>query len=177
METSTIARPYAKAAFAFAVENDQLAHWSHMLETLAVISVDEQVKLFLENPVNSREQRASILCKIADSSIDQNGKNLVETMSVQNRLGLLPEVKIQFEQLKADKENAREVRVLSAYPLSDAELEKLTAELSKKFSANVNVNVEIAKELIGGVLIESDGVVIDNSIRGKLKKLAESLSI
>lgn len=175
MEISTVARPYAKAAFAFAMENSQLAHWSKMLETLSLIASDESMRAFLGDPTSSKEQRVSAVCDIADSAIDQYGRNLVATMSEKDRLELLPSVYEQFEILKADKENSKDITVVSAYPLSDPELEQLKKKLSKQFSSEVNVDVEVDKDLIGGLIVKSEGMVIDGSIRGRLKKLADTL--
>ena len=177
MENSTVARPYAKAAFAYAVEQQQLAHWYKMLGTLAFIVSDERVQLQLKNPTLSKEQRTDLLSSIADDSLDDHGKNFISVMSKQGRLVILIEVFKQFEILKAEHENSKDVKVLTAYPMSDSELDALKKKLSQYFSSNVDVTVEIDKGLIGGLVIKSDDVVIDGSIRGKLNKLAESLGV
>ena len=97
-------------------------------------------------------------------------------MSENRRLTLLPQISYQFEIMKANREKAVDVDVVSAQPL-DAEQQKMLSEaLSIKLQRKVNMQVSLDKSLLGGAVIRAGDTVIDGSIRGRLTKLAESLN-
>ena len=80
-----------------------------------------------------------------------------------------------FGLLKNAEEDTREAVVSSAFPLDDAQLKQLVADLERKFGCKVKASVEVAPELIGGVRIALGDQVIDASVRGKLAAMAVSL--
>jgi F-type H+-transporting ATPase subunit delta len=89
---------------------------------------------------------------------------------------LLPQISHQFEIMKANREKAVDVDVVSAQPL-DAEQQKMLSEaLSIKLQRKVNMQVSLDNSLLGGAVIRAGDTVIDGSIRGRLTKLAESLN-
>jgi F-type H+-transporting ATPase subunit delta len=175
MEISTIARPYAKAAFSYALEHGQLSHWSKMLSSLCNLVSNERCQEALKLSSLSKVEKANLLLDIVGDGVDKHGANLIKVMSYHNRLLLIPEVYYQFTRLKCSKEKIRKVTAISAYPLTDSDIEKLLNRLSKKFSSDIEINSEIDPTIIGGLIIESDGFVIDSSIKGRLAKLADTL--
>jgi hypothetical protein len=80
-----------------------------------------------------------------------------------------------FEQLKNAEDGTREAVVSSAFPLDDAQVNNLVADLERKFGCKVKATVEIAPDLIGGIRIALGDQVIDASVRGKLAAMAVSL--
>ena len=64
-ELSTLARPYAKAAFEYARERGALAAWSSQLAIVAAVAADERVAAMLDNPAlvgASKAQRVNDIC-------------------------------------------------------------------------------------------------------------------
>ena len=96
-------------------------------------------------------------------------------LSEHRRLQLLPEISRQFEILKANREKAVDVEVISAQLLTDDQQQQLSDALSAKLERKVNMQVRLDKSLLGGAVIRAGDTVIDGSIRGRLAKLAESL--
>jgi F0F1-type ATP synthase delta subunit len=74
---------------------------------------------------------------------------------------VLPEIRDLFVALKNEHEGVREAQIASAFPLDDAALAALKADLEARFKAAVNVTVSIDPELIGGVRIAVGDEVID----------------
>lgn len=174
-ELNTVARPYTKAVFEYAREAGALDQWSEMLATAAAVVSNETVDNVLSNPGLTHGQKAeAVISVIAD--LDEQGKNLVQLLSENDRLSLLPEVSAQFEQLKADLQKTVEVEVTSAYELDEQQQQKLTQALSTKLGQDVSLTTEIDKSIIGGVIIRTDDLVIDGSLRGRLAKLAEAMN-
>lgn len=175
-EITTLARPYAKAAYEFALENKALDTWSSMLGFVASLVQDPYMQKVLQNPVLSDQQKAETLTSIDPNKIDVSAKNFICQLAKHDRLALLPEIFILFEVLKAEQEKRVTVKVLSAFPLSAAENEKLTASLKKRLGRDVQINSEVDKSLIGGLIIRAGDLVIDGSVTGKLAKLSERLN-
>lgn len=106
-ELSTLARPYAKAAFNAALDSKQLDAWSTQLSTLAAISQHETVERLIANPELSAADKAKTLQQLAGDALNEGGSNLVSVLAENRRLALLAEISEQFEVLKAEQENRR----------------------------------------------------------------------
>ena len=89
---------------------------------------------------------------------------------------LLPQISHQFEIMKANREKAVDVDVVSAQPLDAAATKDVIRCTEQKLQRKVNMQVSLDKSLLGGAVIRAGDTVIDGSIRGRLTKLAESLN-
>ena len=91
------------------------------------------------------------------------------------RLDVLPEIQTQFQHLKDEFEGVAEADVVSAFPLSEAQLKQLTAQLESRFKRKIKASVRIDKELIGGVRVAVGDEVLDASVRGRLAAMSSAL--
>ena len=174
-EIATLARPYAKAIYEIANDNTNLDGWSRMLQFLGTAAQDDDMGVLLASPDISGPEKAHKLSEVCGEELNDRAKNLLQVLAVNQRLELLPEIALQFEALKAAREQSLDVEVLSAYPLSDAEADKLKNALAVKFDKEVTVTSSVDQSLLGGAIIRAGDMVIDGSVRGKLEKLAETL--
>ena len=175
-ELSTLARPYAKAAFEFAVDASDLKGWADSLATSAAVTQHAAVVKLLGSPSSTPANQAAMIIELCGDALDVTGHNFIILLSENRRLTLLPQISHQFEVMKANREKAVDVEVASAQPL-DLEQQKVLSEaLSKKLQRKVNMQVSLDKSLLGGAVIRAGDTVIDGSIRGRLTKLAESLN-
>jgi F-type H+-transporting ATPase subunit delta len=175
INTQTLARPYAKAAFEFASAAGRIVAWSGML-SLAAVAVDvPQVAELLKNPRLTSESKVKALVQLFGSDIDEAFRNFVTTLGDNDRLDVLPTIRELFEELKAEAEKTLDVEVQTAFELTPAQLQTLAAALSKRLDRTVNPQQVVNPALIGGVVIRAGDVVVDGSVRGKLSQLAESL--
>lgn len=175
-ELNTVARPYTKAAFEHAVETGNLDQWSEMLTTATAVSQHETMKLVLGNPGLTSEQKAEAMISVCEEQMDPSAKNFISLLAENQRLALLPEISAQFEQLKANQQHSVEVSVTTAFDLGEQQQQKLTQALSSKLGREVSLTTEVDKSIIGGVIVRTDDMVIDGSIRARLAKLAEAMN-
>ncbi len=175
-ELSTLARPYAKAAFEYARDKDALAQWSEQLATAAAVASAEGMDAVLDNPSLTDEQQADTLNEVCGDATGPGVKNFVTILSTNKRLSLLPEISAQFELLKANLEKSVDVEVVSAFDLDDATASRLAEVLGRKLEREVKVSTSTDAGLLGGVLIRAGDLVIDGSVRGRLNKLAEAMN-
>ena len=175
-EYSTVARPYAKAAFDFALEQGQLDKWQAMLQFSAVVAENEQVEEYISGVLASG-QIADFFCNICGDQLDQYGQNFIRVMAENKRLPVLPAVYEQFLTLRAEHEAVKDVLVVSATELSQAQTDKIASAMEKRLGQKVRLSSQIDKALIAGVIIQYDDVVIDGSSRGQLELLSQALSL
>ena len=176
IEPTTLARPYARAAFEHARAAGELAAWQTALSELAAITTQPKVAAAMRDPNQTAAQRASTLSSLAGDAVPTAVGNLLAIMSDNGRLSLIPEVAKLFDQLKQAVESAVAVHVTSAYPLSDAETQQLTETMQEKLERSITLTSETDPSLLGGALIRADDLVIDGSVRGRLNKLAGTLT-
>jgi F-type H+-transporting ATPase subunit delta len=172
-EPSTVARPYAEAAFKLAQGANALAKWSEMLAALATVSQDSRIRAAVGDPNLSDAKVAGLFISIL--SLTGDGENFVRVLAQNGRLGLLPEIRAQFDALRNEREGVIEAEVISAFELSGAPLAELVQRLEKKTGKKVKARVRLDKELIGGVKVVLGDKVIDGSARAQLGALETAL--
>ena len=174
-EPSTVARPYAEAAFKLADEAGALAKWSEMLGALAMVATDTRVRAAAADPNLGHEQVAGLFIAILAGRLSAEAENFVRVLAQNGRLELLPEIGEQFEALKNEREGVLEAEVHSAFELSAAQLDDLAQRLEKKTGRKVRTKVHVDKDLIAGVRIVLGDKVIDGSARAQLGALEVTL--
>lgn len=175
-ELNTVARPYTNAAFEYAREQGSLDQWSSLLSLAALAVQDSEMGRVLSNPALTSEQKAELVVGICEKQIDAAGKNFISLLAENRRLALLPEIAAQFDILKANLEKTVDVDLTTAFALDDAQQEKLAQALSSKLGRQVKLTSQVDKSIIGGVVVRSDDLVIDGSVRARLAKLAEAMN-
>ena len=174
-ELLTLARPYAKAAFAFASEQGATDNWSNALQVLSAAVQDEAFSAYLNRPELTPAEQVSIFAKVLGENQTQAVSNFLTLLADNARLALLPEIEAEYELLKSQNNNTVDVVIESAFPLTSVQEQLLTHALEKKFNAAVNVSVEVNPALIAGVVIRAGDQVIDDSALNKLEKMRTRL--
>ncbi len=172
---ATLARPYAKAAFEIAQKAGALSAFSGHLAESAAIAANPQVAALIASPRLQTAARVALLLpnKLAT---DSGFAHLLATMAENQRLSLLPEVAVEFEQLRADAERTLHVKVRSAQAIDATQQQQLIDKLSERFNRAVTLAIEIVPDLIGGAVVDTGQVVIDGSLVGKLQRLHTELA-
>jgi F-type H+-transporting ATPase subunit delta len=169
----TLARPYARAAFALAKEASRLPQWSQMLAFAAQAAAVPGVQSAIGNPQSQDDQLVELLLPPGD--VDPQFRDFLAVLADNRRL-LLPEIAGVFDELRAEAERVVKATVTSAQPMDAAELEKLRASLRRRFGQDVEVATAVDPALIGGAVIDAGDVVIDGSLRTKLARLGAALA-
>ncbi len=175
-DKSTIARPYAKAAFEEARDRKRLGPWSEALQNAAAVVSDSRVEDLLGNPRVTPEELATLVSEIAGPQLDEQGRNFVRTLADNRRLSLLPEISARFDELKGEAEGVIDVTVTSAAPLDDSQRGKLATALERRLKRSVRLQCATDPALIGGAVLRAGDLVIDGSLRGRLERIAYELT-
>jgi F-type H+-transporting ATPase subunit delta len=173
-ERITTARPYAKAIFALARQNNSLGATSTGLQRAATVVADPAVHNLLGSPHVTPVQLAGLVNDIA--GLDEHGRNFVSLIAQNRRLGFLPEIAALFEQMKSEVENAVDVEVVAASQLTPDQETRYAAALQKKLGRQVRLHTKVDASLLGGAVLKAGDLVIDGSLKGRLDRLATELT-
>ncbi|PPD22263.1 MAG: F0F1 ATP synthase subunit delta [Methylomonas sp.] len=174
-ELATLARPYAEAAFKQAKQSSNADTWSASLSFLAQVAQSDNLIRIIDNPKVGKAKATELLLDIVQEHVHGEGKNLLKLLVANDKVKVLPEIAVIFEQLKANDEGYVNVNLTSAYALSKAEQNKYVGMLEKLLNRKINAKVSVDHALIGGVIAKAGDKVIDASVRGQLQQLAKRL--
>ncbi|MCC6210352.1 MAG: F0F1 ATP synthase subunit delta [Burkholderiales bacterium] len=174
-EPSTIARPYAEAAFRLADARGALADWSAALANLAAVAGDERVRATIGDPNVPAARVAGLFLSILAGKLSGELENFVRVLAENGRLEVLAEIRSQFDALKNDREGVVEAEIHTAFELEPAQTADLVARLEKKTGRKVQARVSVDRSLIGGVKLVIGDKVIDGSARAQLAALGNAL--
>jgi F-type H+-transporting ATPase subunit delta len=184
-DDNTIARPYARAVFAVAQEENALDELSASLNAARDLLSDGQVEHFLGNPALTDEERLSFLTGLFASAVGESsvfaggskhGSNFLKLLLEYGRVPALPAIADHFDALKAQIENTVDVTITSAASLSSEQQQTVVNALKRRLGRDVNLSTEIDENLLGGAVIRAGDVVIDGSLRARLESLATALT-
>jgi F-type H+-transporting ATPase subunit delta len=175
-----LARPYAKAAFALAQDEQvrdgqALARWEDMLVLAATVASDATMAEVLDSPHVSHAAAVELIADIAGDALDARFRDFLSVLAGNDRLPLLPEIARLFRRLRAKAERRLQVRVVSAVPLDAGQSARMREALARRFACQIELDNEIDQGVIGGAVIYAGDEVIDGSLRGRLHKLSSSL--
>jgi F-type H+-transporting ATPase subunit delta len=174
-DKTTIARPYAKAAFAEARADSMLGAWSAALHTAASVVEDPRVQSLLGDPHVSTAQLSQLVLDIAGAGLGEHGRNFVGALAEARRLDCLPEIASLFDGYKDEAEGIADVTVTSAAALDERQQQVLAAALARRLKREVRLHCTTDPELLGGAVVRSGDLVIDGSVRGRLERIANEL--
>jgi len=175
-DRATIARPYARAAFAHASEAKDLTAWSKLLGSAAMAAVDPRVSRLIGNPHVTGEQLVELLADVSKGAAGKEGRNFLLALAENRRLALLPEIAAQFETLRAEVENVVDVEVISAQKIAAPQEKKLTEALKRRLGRDIRMHTRIDESLLGGAILRAGDLVIDGSLKGRLERLGSALA-
>ncbi len=174
-DRATIARPYARAAFAYANGAKELAAWSKLLGAAAVGAKDARVSRLIGNPHVTGDELVALLGGMSKQAAGEGGTNFLRVLADNGRLALLPEIAAQFEKLRADVEGLVDVTVIAAREIAAPQQKRLEAALAKRLGREVRMHTRIDESLIGGAIVQAGDLVIDGSLKGRIERLGSAL--
>lgn len=142
-DLSTLARPYAKAAFDYAKEHHAVNEWQDYLNVMNAIVSDKAFADYINNPAVAAQAKVATLKDLYNQSSPEDSNTVFKTLSTaieggaqadsnafvnfltqlaeQDRLALLPSINERFGLLKAADAKEVHASVTSAYPLTQVQ--------------------------------------------------------
>ncbi|MBF2754434.1 MAG: F0F1 ATP synthase subunit delta [Gammaproteobacteria bacterium AqS3] len=173
-EPRTLARPYARAAFAVGRTEAEL--WQRGLDTLSAAMTDARLRHLIQSAADEAGQLVFKLQGLLDADlIGSKFTSLLHLLVRNKRLNLIGEIAEQFRQMTLDEQGVRIVEVATAHALDRDERSQLGRRLSDWFEGKLMLDWREDPELLGGFTARSGDTAIDASIAGRLRRLARAL--
>ena len=171
---TTVARPYAKAAFDFAIEHSAVEQWSDMIAFAAAVAKDDTMVAFLKSAA-AADKVAEVFLGVCEEQLDAHAQNFIRVMADNDRLLALPAVDTLYQTFRAEYEREVTVDVTSAVKLLKAQQTAISKALEQRLQRKIKLNCSVDSSIVGGLVIKAGDTVIDGTVRGKLERLAHAL--
>lgn len=172
---TTLARPYARAAFNLADQAGTVDAWSGLLARAAAAVEEPKFKRLIGHPAIEDDQLMALFGEVLGDSADTAFSGFLRVLMHYRRLPLLAEIAAQFETLKRARDQRLKVDVTSAVEMSPDQVEQLADRLRRRFGTEIEMEVDVDSDLLGGLIVRAGDKVIDASVRGRLEQLGRQL--
>lgn len=171
-----ISNEYATALFFLALENGKEREYCDCLETISSLFRDEpDYPEFLSCPSIPINERTTAVDS-AFSSMPEHIVSFLKILCEKGRIGSFKECVEIYKKLLSEHEKRSTAIVTSAVELTEKEKSALSEKLGKKEGCTVTLDCRVDPSIIGGLIIEIGGKVIDGSIRSKLSEVKDVIT-
>ena len=170
---NSTSKSYALALYELAKENSELNKVEDGMNGIkALLNKSSDFNEMILNPTVTKEEKNKVIIKIVDQySFCQTLKKFLGFLTTKNRLFFLNQIIDSFLDLVSSSKGELKAKLLSSKELSKAELEKIRNELSKDFQSPIKIDYKHDPDLIAGIVIQVGSVMVDTSIKSKLRQL------
>lgn len=176
IELTPLARPYAKAVFASALDTESIDEIKEELKTMALVSSTIEVKSLIEDPTLSNNEILNSLKALLDGSISKSSQSLLNVLAENNRFNLLEAIFEIYKEIVAKHKEQKSVEVFVATEPSSDTKETIKTRLVSTHGEGTNVEFKIDPHIMGGLSIKVGDETLDLSVKGKVKKLINQLN-
>ena len=175
--SNSTSKSYALALYELAKENSELNKVEDGMNGLkTLLSKSSDFKEMILNPTITKEEKNKVITKMVDQySFCQTLKKFLGFLNTKNRLFFLKQIIDSFLDLVSSGKGELKAKLLSSKELSKTELEKIRSELSKDFQSPIKIDYKHDPDLIVGQVIQIGSVMVDTSIKSKLKQLQKNM--
>ncbi|AAM67577.1 ATP synthase F1 subunit delta [Buchnera aphidicola] len=171
----TIARPYAKAIFELAIENQSIEKWKKTLIFINEIIRSKKIEKFLSGSL-SPSYLSSFFIFVAGDHIDKDARNLIKLLAENQRFKIFNNILRQFLKLETSYQGNTIIELISAYSLQEHEIIDIRCILQKIFLSKIKFIYKIDHQILDGIIIKKADTVFDFSVRSYLKQLSDVLN-
>ena len=175
--SNSTSKSYAIALYELSKETSELDKVENGMRSLnKLLSESSDFKEMILNPTIVKEDKRDVIFAIADqNNFSKVLKKFLGFVAMKNRLFFLDKIIESFLNLTSSHRGELKAKLVSSKELSLDEINKIQKELSANFKTSLNISYEYDPDLIGGLIIQIGSVMLDTSIKTKLKKLEKNM--
>jgi F-type H+-transporting ATPase subunit delta len=176
MKDKTLANRYASALLSAGLKSESLetvaqeAAWAYEL-----ILENPSFCRVLENPRISDEEKQELVRNVFSAWVSSLFLVFVFVLLRRNRIEYLVDILEEFKHLVDTQRGIQRVRVISAFQLSSDLVSGLKEKLAALTEKNVQIELSVSADILGGIIVKIDNTIIDGSIRRRLVELRQQL--
>jgi len=175
--SNSTSKSYALALYELSKENSELDKVEEDMKSLnKLLNSNNEFHEAILNPTVSKEDKGNVISAIAErNKFSQTLRKFLSFVGLKNRLFFLSKIIETFLNLVSNNKGELKAKLTSSKKLSEEEKKEIQSELSKDFKSTLNIEYKHDPDLIAGLIIQVGSVMIDTSIKTKLKKLEKKM--
>ena len=172
-----VANRWAKSLFELAGDEGVTREGvlDNLKDIVDTVNASSDLKALFVNPIVTVEEKQDIIEKVFGQSLPLTVKNFLMVFALRKRLGLLEDILEEYKKELNKCENIVRLKVTSAVELDDAKREDLKNRIIEKLAKNADINWDVDSSIIGGLIFNIDGTIVDDSIRTKLNNMSKRI--
>ena len=175
--SNSTSKSYALALYELSKENSELHKIENEMKSFGqLLRESSDFREMILSPTILKEDKKNVIFKIAENNnFSQNFKKFLGLVALKNRLFYINNIIESFLNLVSNNKGELKAKLISSKKLSNEEREKIQSDLSKNFKSSLNLDYIHDPDLIAGLIIQIGSVMIDTSVKTKLKKLEKNM--
>lgn len=176
MRSRKLARRYAVALGELAHERGVLEEVRRELESFqAVLLGEPNFRRVLEGENVSIEQKSALVREGFGERVSRLTLNFLLLVVAKRRESALPDIIEEFFAYADEVQGVVQVQLMTAKPLGQEQADAIAGRLSKVLGKEVRLSTEEDQDLIGGIIARIGNLVMDGSVKTRLRLLGERL--
>jgi len=171
-----IATVYAQSLVELAREGSALEGIAEEMDSVVgALTSDPKIWKFFKSPIVSGDNKLNILKKTIQPHVRPMIFHFLGVLAARMRFEHLPEINESFRLLLDRELGRRRFYITTAVTMEGALQTELTKALTAAFKAQAILELKVDPELIGGVVVESEDIMIDTSIKNNLEHIRRNM--
>lgn len=174
--TASIALQYSNSLMKLTTTHAQIEEFLNDFQHLSqLLDQHPKLTLFLASPIFSDAAKKELLMKLFEKKINNNLLHFLFLLIDKKRMPFLKEISQEYSLLAKEKLKIEEVQIITAVPLENKVQEQLKKQLERFLQKRIEMQAQVAPEIIGGAIFIIGQKIIDHSIKNRLTKIKEDL--
>ncbi len=171
---SKVSHKYSVALFEMAKEIEKIKEVEEDLKIFySTIFANKETFSFFSDPFKERSVKLKIVEHTYSGNVLEQSLNFLCILIQKNSIHLLSNILEDYRSERNQFYNIAQVYVRSALPITDKR--QIIEAATKLAGREVDVDITVEPELIGGITVEIDGIVYDYSVRMALDDMKKKL--
>ena len=166
-----VAKNYCDAIFTIAQEDHKLDLYKEQLMFVDASMQDADFYKIIGHPRISRIQKKEMLTSVYEKELDPTLLNFLKLLIDKNHFRALHDIVKEYIKNYNEVNRIQVVFVRTAASLSDDEVPRLRNTLETKLNKKIDMRITIDEDLIAGVRVKINDMVIDNSALARLHRM------
>ena len=171
------AKSYSQALYELASEEKILNDVEeHVISLIKLISRSKDFNSLIKNPTNKQEDQLNVINIIFEKfNLNNLLKKFLNFLVTKRRLFYVEKILKDFVTICSKNRGEISAKLTVAKELNENEINKIKNDLSQNFGSDVKLNYNYDPDLIGGLIIQVESLMIDTSIKNKLQQIEKKM--
>ena len=176
MRIHPVTKRYARALFELAIEQNNLENVFSQIKSFSnVLKKDKRLRYYFLSPQIEKKQKYQVLDLLLKDKADKVVYHFLLLLIKKNRMEFFEQIVFFLDRFNDKKNNRLNAQITSVISLEEEQLREISKMISKSFDAQVVLENKVDPEILGGVIVQVEGKIIDDSILYQLKTLQQNL--